>query len=93
MYTSIQRGGCQIIYQPNNYKNILYNIKRISSTYQYNTWFRIIIPAQGWNPNSGSDTYYVRRIKQELYAFILRIHRIGGIRAPFLVEIESSISV
>ena len=35
MYTSIQRGGCQIIYQPNNYKNILYNIKRISSTNQY----------------------------------------------------------
>ena len=35
MYTSIQRGGCQIIYQPNNYKNILYNIKRISSTHQY----------------------------------------------------------
>ena len=31
----IQRARCQIIYQPKNYRNILYNIKRISSTNQY----------------------------------------------------------
>ena len=35
MYTSMQRGGCQIICQPNNYRNIRHNIKRISSTNQY----------------------------------------------------------
>ena len=35
MYTSMQRGGCQIICQPNNYRYIRHNIKRISSTNQY----------------------------------------------------------
>lgn len=35
MYTSMLRGGCQIICQPNNYQNIRHNIKRISSTNQY----------------------------------------------------------
>lgn len=35
MYTSMQRGGCQIICQPNNYRNIQHDIKRISSTNQY----------------------------------------------------------